>query len=62
MIIIKIVTESDLREAIEKIRALPNRDDKLYGKNGVAFAILDGGGVGRFEVIHILEKLLEAKK
>ena len=48
-----------IRKTIETIRKMPNRDDKLYGKNGVAIGLLDGGGISKFEVIKLLEDLIK---
>ncbi len=50
---------SDVREAVQsilkKIRVLPNRDDKIDIR-GTRLCILDGGGIGRFEAIRIIEE------
>jgi len=57
-----MVSKQQIRDLIEKIRVLPNRDDKLYvmtGKKAMSISVLDGGGVGRFEVIKMLKELIE---
>lgn len=62
-----------VEKIIKKIRKMPNRDDKISCVGGVKAMFLDGGGVGRFDVIKLLEqdfrlrlknkdKLIEVKK
>lgn len=46
-----------IEKTIKKIRKMPNRDDKICCTGGVKLGILDGGGVGRFAVIELLELL-----
>ena len=41
-----------VKDIINEIRALPNRDDQILAK----ICLLDGGGVNKFEVIDIIEK------
>lgn len=40
----------------DRIRKLPNRDDKIQRFQKIHFMTLDGGGVGRFEVIKIIDE------
>ena len=56
-----MISKDTLNSAIKKIRKLPNRDDKVCCVGGVKMLSLDGGGVGRFEVIKILENLKHIK-
>ena len=46
-----------IEKTIKKIRKMPNRDDKICCTGGVKLSILDGGGVGKFDVIKLLELL-----
>ncbi len=41
----------------QKVRDLPNGDDELYGKNGLRMGKLNGGGVGRFKVLALIEEV-----
>lgn len=50
-------TEQKVQKLKQKIRDLPNRDDELYGKNGLRMAKLDGGGVGRFRVLALIDEV-----
>jgi len=50
-----------IREIIEAVQKMPNRDDyiqRILGQE-LAIGILDGGGVKRFDVIKLLENYLE---
>ena len=40
---------------LKRIRLLPNRDDMIDIK-GPRMCVLDGGGVGKFEVLRIVEE------
>lgn len=48
-----------VNELKDSIRKLPNRDNKLYthfGGKPVSIGVLDGGGVGRFEVLALIDE------
>jgi len=52
----------ELKNLKKQIRELPNRDDKLYPEQTFRVGVLDGGGVGRFQIlgkIEIIEKKIE---
>ena len=53
------IRSDDVRDVVsrvlKRIRELPNRDDTLDFK-GARMCILDGGGVGKFEVLKIIEE------
>ena len=44
--------QTALTQLQKRIRELPNRDDKIHSQ----LKILDGGGVGRFEVLEIIKQ------
>lgn len=53
---IRYFLEEDVKQHLvqlqKRIRELPNRDDKIHSQ----IKILDGGGVGRFEVLEIIKQ------
>jgi len=58
----KIIRIEDVHETIkrilERINQLPNRDDSIMpsGKYKLKLGVLDGGGVGKFEVMNIIKE------
>ena len=59
----KICFTKDVRSAVEwlklKVRQLSNRDDWLQDGLPVARGVLDGGGVGRVDVIKLIDEAFE---
>lgn len=55
----KVYHEDTVRVAVSRIlnriRCLPNRDDSI-NFSGPRLCLLDGGGVGKFEVLRIIEE------
>jgi len=52
--------ETELLERIkERIRKAPNRDDKIFSKRKMKLMLSDFGGIGKQEVIKIIEEELK---
>ena len=56
----------DVKSAVEwlkeKIRLMPNRDEKIQRHNKVKLCVMDGGGVGCFDVLHMIDEAFEDVK
>ncbi len=57
------VSPEDIKSAVEwlkkEIRELPNRDDMIQKHQKIKLGILDGGGVGCFNVLDLIDKAFE---
>ena len=55
-------TAKKIKEIIKEISIMPNRDDRICCQGGLKVGLLDGGGVGRFDVTDLLEKSFKELK